>query len=430
MNDLGPIIVANVTSIGSGAQAILAARFTPTGTTMWTQRYNHLGCQGQVSSIRASESVKDITGAAAASVPLCTGQTINSPQMHEAIVVTGSFLPCNPNFIQVYGGSRRTFALKINERGLEVWRFAYPAFADPKTEDSGHDLVQLPTKNIVVVGRAVQQVSTGQRTNIYSFEIMPNGLLVCGSVHQNTKGYNTFARAVTLSPKQGNVVVAGPLDSLGQARRIMVTELGAGCSPFIWSNLYPKASPATVAEGIDQVTGNSPGYFVTANSVAFGTLDAFAMNTNATGQVPSCPVVGIKFDRMPATKLEKLTYCQQPLGDWVIVQIKSMPVQPSPKICITVVHHLTGAKEDLDNDIRIEMYPNPSAQSVKVEFLTEHADGMVMIADLMGNSVSQTPFDDTDSEVIISTEQLRSGIYVVQVQQSNGIIRSARLVKE
>lgn len=350
--------------------------------------------------------------------------------MHEAIVVTGSFLPCNPNFIQVYGGSRRTFALKINERGLEVWRFAYPAFADPKTEDSGHDLVQLPTKNIVVVGRAVQQVSTGQRTNIYSFEIMPNGLLVCGSVHQNTQGYNTFARAVTLSPKQGNVVVAGPLDSLGQARRIMVTELGAGCSPFIWSNLYPKASPATVAEGIDQVTGNSPGYFVTANSVAFGTLDVFAMNTNATGQVPSCPVVGIKFDRMPATKLEKLTYCQQPLGDWVIVQIKSIPVQISPKICSTVVHHLTGAKEDLDNDIRIEMYPNPSAQSVKVEFLTEHADGMVMIADLMGNSVSQTPFDDTDSEVIISTEQLRSGIYVVQVQQSNGIIRSARLVKE
>ena len=39
MNDLGPIIVANVTSTGSGAQAILAARFTPTGTTMWTQRY-------------------------------------------------------------------------------------------------------------------------------------------------------------------------------------------------------------------------------------------------------------------------------------------------------------------------------------------------------------------------------------------------------
>ncbi len=93
-------------------------------------------------------------------------------------------------------------------------------------------------------------------------------------------------------------------------------------------------------------------------------------------------------------------------------------------------HHLIGAKEDPASDIRIKVYPNPSAQSVKVEFLTEHADGTVVIADLMGNAVSRTPFDDTDSEVSISTERLRSGIYVVQVQQSNGTLRSARLAKE
>lgn len=431
MNDGGPILVANVTHTPSGSQAIMAARFTPAGAIMWSNAYRHLGCQGQVSSIRAAESAKDVTGAQAAVVPLCTGQTVNSPQVPEAIVVTGDFQPCDQTFMTTYGSNRRTFALKINERGLEVWRFAYPSLPDPTGSDGGHDLVQLPNRNFVVAGRINHTLANGTgQTSIYSFEVTPVGALVCGGFHASTQGYNTFARGITLSEKQGNVVVAGPIDSLG-TRRIMLAELGPTCSPYLWSNLYPRAAPATVAEGIDRLVGQPSTYFVTANALTNNNLDAFAMRTNLLGQTPSCPYVPIKLDRQPATKVEKLPYCQQAFGNWLPVQISSIPVQPSPKVCVQIGPNPNAAQlPTAEADIEIALYPNPSAQSVQVSFLGEHSEGVIDVTDLMGNRLTSVAFKASDSQMFVDIRGLRSGMYTVRVQQANGLIRSARLLKE
>ena len=433
MNDTGPILVANVTNTATNTQSIMAARFTPLGVTMWSQQYQHLGCQGQISSIRAAESAKDVTGAQAAVVPVCNGPVINSPQMPEAIVVTGDFQPCDPAFIANFGTNRRTFALKINERGLEVWRFAYPSLADQTSTDEGRDLVQLPNRNFVVAGRIKHTLANGSpRTSIYAFEITPVGMLVCGAYHVNTQGYDTFARGITLSEKQGNVVITGPLDNLG-TRRIMVTELGPTCSQYIWSNMYPTASPATVAEGIDRLVGQPSTYFVTANSLTNNNLDAFAMRTNLVGQVPGCPVVPIKFERFPATKPDNLRYCQQAFGTWLNVPVQSVPVQPAPKICLSPPGPIPANADEQSAEseaIQISLFPNPSAQSVQVDFMTEHGEGTVEITDLMGNRLTSKAFNAADKQVTIDIRGLRSGMYTVRVQQANGLSKSARLMKE
>jgi hypothetical protein len=428
--DQSVVVVGNVLSTGTGQQAVLVSRLTAAGGLMWFYRYVHAGCQGQQSSVRAVESARDVTGAPAATAQLCPGGTLTTPQLSQAVVITGDFQPCDPAFTATYGNARRTFVMKINERGVEVWRFAYPSLPTTTSRDGGYDLVQLLNRNFVVVGQQAGPSGGAIRTNIYAFEIQPTGNVVCGAIHQNTQGYNTFARGVTLSPTQGNVVVTGPLDSLSQARRIMVAELQSTCQPFRWANLYPKAIPAMQAEGIDRLTGNLTGYFVTANSNHYSPLDAFGMRTDLTGQVPSCPVVGIKFDRIPATKLEKFPACQQQQGDWVAVQVQSVPVQPVPRICIDLTAPIAPATAEQADAVRITLYPNPSAQTAQIDFLAEHTAGEVVISDLSGNVVGWAAFSSSDSQVRLATGNLQTGLYTIRVLQVDGRTKSARLVKE
>jgi hypothetical protein len=428
-NDQSVVVVGNVTS-ANGQQAVLVSRLTGGGGLLWFNRYVHTSCQGQLSSIRAVESARDITGAPAVVAQLCPGGTLVSPQFAQAVVITGDFQPCDPNFTATYGTGRRTFAMKINERGVEVWRFAYPSLPTTTSRDGGYDLVQLVNRNFVVVGQQVGSANGAIGTNIYAFEIQPNGNLVCGAIHQNTQGYNTFARGVTLSPTQGNVVVTGPLDSLSQARRIMVAELQTTCQPFRWANLYPKAAPAAQAEGIDVLPANQMGYFVTANSNHYSSLDAFGMRTNLTGQVASCPVVGIKFNRIPAAKLEKFPACQQQQGDWVALSVQSVPVQPAPRICIDLTAPVAPAAAEQSDGIRITLFPNPSAQSAQIDFLADHAAGEVVISDVTGNVVGWAAFSATDGQVRLPTGTLPTGLYTIRVLQVDGRTKSARLVKE
>lgn len=233
--------------------------------------------------------------------------------MPEAVIITGEIQPCSPNLTFLYGGGNRMFAMKVNGRGIEIWRYMYPSAiptsAFPAFQDAGHDIVQQPNNNFTIAGGVSLIASTGLAFNgVYAVEITPTGLLSCGRVFLNQQFKSAYARAITLSHNPARVVVAGPIDSLPNvpgtpnSQNVFAMEFGIGCTGVAWSRIYPRARPSLISEGINRYSSPNPDYFLSCNSSS-NTLntEGYAMRLNSTGGVPTCFVANTLFFPYPST---------------------------------------------------------------------------------------------------------------------------------
>ncbi|MGB5929940.1 MAG: Ig-like domain-containing protein, partial [Cyclobacteriaceae bacterium] len=81
----------------------------------------------------------------------------------------------------------------------------------------------------------------------------------------------------------------------------------------------------------------------------------------------------------------------------------------------------------------LQAYPNPFGSSLTVELAASNAraSGLVVLTDLSGSTVIRAPYDPADGrELVIRTDHLKPGPYLVQVRSADGkMIRSTFIKK-
>jgi hypothetical protein len=70
----------------------------------------------------------------------------------------------------------------------------------------------------------------------------------------------------------------------------------------------------------------------------------------------------------------------------------------------------------------IEVYPNPASNTVHVKGLLNYLTTWVTVVDVTGRIVNAATMPQGNSEVIIHTDELADGLYVIRIQTDSGIV--------
>lgn len=93
---------------------------------------------------------------------------------------------------------------------------------------------------------------------------------------------------------------------------------------------------------------------------------------------------------------------------------------------------IKGYTNDLHNNLRTSMaYPNPTNSSTRIDYILPNGvnKGEIVFYDTQGKEVKGFNVDSTFNTLIISTEDLQSGLYYYNLQTTQGISGVKKLVK-
>jgi len=94
-------------------------------------------------------------------------------------------------------------------------------------------------------------------------------------------------------------------------------------------------------------------------------------------------------------------------------------------ITISFENGSTGVKEISSNDNQINIYPIPSDQILKIDFVTAK-DAIIHIYDLIGKEVYAKEINAVHSE--INTADMKNGIYIFSVEQNGKITEQRKFI--
>jgi hypothetical protein len=97
-----------------------------------------------------------------------------------------------------------------------------------------------------------------------------------------------------------------------------------------------------------------------------------------------------------------------------------------------VINGCVGIKENLENGVRIKLFPNPASTIVNIELAGVKSETTrLRIIDLLGNEVSSSVFNsaDTNNSLRMDVSALASGVYLFEVKNGESF-STYRLVVE
>ena len=93
----------------------------------------------------------------------------------------------------------------------------------------------------------------------------------------------------------------------------------------------------------------------------------------------------------------------------------------------------TAVNNVLSANNPFQLYPNPVSFNATISMNVETAfEGTVIVTDLTGRQVQVVPFNVTtgESKVSVETSTLTSGVYLLSINSSNGVIATSKFVKQ
>lgn len=92
---------------------------------------------------------------------------------------------------------------------------------------------------------------------------------------------------------------------------------------------------------------------------------------------------------------------------------------------------IKGYKDNESNNLRTSMaYPNPASSSTKIDYSLPSGvnNGEIVLYDIQGKEVKRFNVNSTFNTLMISTEDLQSGLYYYNLQTTQGISEAKKLV--
>lgn len=416
------IAIGKSTDLSTGIGEMIAARFTPAGIMVWSNRYRHGSLVG---SLVPAESCNGNGGNPAVPVVAVTGAFVTGPAP----------------------GNMHTFGSCINAAtGAEIWRSTYNSGL---FIDEGLDIVQKPTNGpFMIVGQAT---STAGGISLWIVNAVPtSGALVAGSPAYYTANGDLIGRDVCLNAAGNRAIIAGLFrrqvaGSITNLAFLMQISF-QGCANPNWTRSYLGSSPHPQGtESVNRVGApNVPGYLLTTDALpqswggaTYGNHPIYVDVNGFHTYTGDCPILAFSTTRTCAGTRTQLQRVRTPFP-WMPIQLNWEILTNTVAACDGVPPAPLTGFEDRDQSLTViepglSVYPNPVNVGEDLRMIHDGNLGEINLSlfDLNGRKWWEKQWeiaDESESSVlIIPTASLPSGTYVLHLQTGDRV-RAVKVV--
>lgn len=372
---------------------------------------------------------------------------------------TGDFVACG--YTYSYGqGSSDIYVIKLNSSGTIQWSKTYGDI----DSDNGNQIRETSDGGYIITGNS--ENSTNYKDDAFLLKIDVNGTLLWN------KTYGTFAEddrvsAVYQLPAPDNgFVIVGETTSSGATNDFYVVRTNdAGVEQ--WSYAYDGGG----TDYADDVCSNgSGGFIISGSTYSFGGDDALLINIDANGNVVWSKIYGIPGAAYARSVIQTadggFAFSGELSDNVFIVKMDASGNSGCNQNNVTVTKSaisnvsnstfvagnggveyngtidvltrsvsqtiicLNISANEITKDANINIYPNPFSVSTTVKFLNFTGDIYRLdLFDFTGKLIRSIT-DVKDNRVILSRENINSGIYLIQLKDNNGLIYSKKVIIE
>lgn len=87
----------------------------------------------------------------------------------------------------------------------------------------------------------------------------------------------------------------------------------------------------------------------------------------------------------------------------------------------------TGESENFEKKVSVN--PNPVLNSLTIEIDSKLSGAEFELNDILGKVITHGTFERTDNKISINTDNLKDGVYLLKLRQSNSIIHQTKIIK-